>query len=167
MNMQKNKIVDLAKGNIPTNEPMVEPNKPMTDTPLNGQPMMDDSTEKFKEIMSAGLFSATQAHIFHLQVSGAGSFAAHMALNTFYDEVPGIIDGLVESYQGKYGIITGYKNYDYKDFTSVDEVIGFLTQLETMIETNRTGIKESYIQNQLDTFVELINSTLYKLKNLQ
>jgi hypothetical protein len=49
--------------------------------------------------------SRTQAHIFHLQTT---SFAKHKALNEYYDEIVGLTDGIIESYQGRYGIIEGY-----------------------------------------------------------
>ncbi len=59
------------------------------------------------QFVSTLMASRTQAHIFHLQTP---SFAAHKALNEYYENIVDIIDGLVESYQGKYGIITGYVN---------------------------------------------------------
>ena len=36
-----------------------------------------------------------------------------------------------------------------------------------MIDKNRKEVKESFIQNQIDTVQELINSTVYKLKFLK
>jgi hypothetical protein len=90
-----------------------------------------------------------------------------MALNTYYDGVPDIADGLVESYQGKYGILKGYKSYQIADYTTSDEVIGFLKGLSEDIENLRQSIQESYIQNQIDGAVELIQSTIYKLENLK
>ena len=36
-----------------------------------------------------------------------------------------------------------------------------------MIEKARKGVKESYIQNQIDTVQELIFSTVYKLRFLK
>jgi hypothetical protein len=36
-----------------------------------------------------------------------------------------------------------------------------------MVEKNRKEIKESFIQNQIDTIQELIYSTLYKLRFLK
>jgi hypothetical protein len=36
-----------------------------------------------------------------------------------------------------------------------------------MIEKNRKEVKESFIQNQIDTVQELINSTVYKLRFLK
>jgi hypothetical protein len=39
--------------------------------------------------------------------------------------------------------------------------------LDTMIDKNRKEVKESFIQNQIDTVQELINSTVYKLRFLK
>ena len=44
------------------------------------------------QFVSTLLASRTQAHIFHLQTP---SFAAHKALNEYYDEIVGITDGIV------------------------------------------------------------------------
>lgn len=119
------------------------------------------------EIASTLLHSVTQAHIFHLQTTSNSSYAEHIALGTFYDEIDGLVDSLIESCQGKHGIIKGYKNYKLEDYQDVKQVITYLEGLEEVIETNRKSIKESYLQNQLDSIEELINSTLYKLKYLK
>ena len=58
--------------------------------------------------------SRTQAHVFHLRVKGPGAYAAHKALNDYYDGIVDLVDGLVESYQGKYGII------EFKDVKGID-----------------------------------------------
>jgi len=63
--------------------------------------------EQYAQFISTLFASRTQAHIFHLQTT---SFAAHAALNTFYDEIVDLADGLVESFQGRYGIVRGYIN---------------------------------------------------------
>lgn len=159
----KDKIVGMAKNAIPQQtaievkpEQMVEPSE-----------MINNDLDGFKIMMSVLFNSRVQSHIYHLQVTGTGSFAAHLALGTYYETIPGLIDSLIESYQGKHGIITGYKNFEYKDFTSVQDLVAYFSELESIIEVNRASVKESYIQNQIDGVVELINSTLYKLKNLQ
>lgn len=118
----------------------------------------------FKKIMEKILHSRTQTHIFHLQTK---SYAEHIALNGYYDGVLGLFDGLVESYQGKHGIITNYQCDGFDDYSSNEQVIKYLTDLESNIEELRKSVKESYIQNQIDTVEELINSTLYKLKFLK
>ena len=53
--------------------------------------------------------SRTQSHVFHLQTN---SHSEHKALEGYYDEIVDLIDGITESYQGKYGIIKGYETYD-------------------------------------------------------
>ena len=129
----------------------------------------DEKSEKsegggFKKMMEKILHSRTQAHIFHLQTK---SYAEHIALNGYYDGVLGLFDGLVESYQGKHGIITNYQCDGFDDYSSNEQVITYLTDLETSIEELRKSVKESFIQNQIDTVEELINSTVYKLKFLK
>lgn len=118
----------------------------------------------FKKIAEKILHSRTQIHIFHLQTK---SYAEHKALNDYYDGVIGLFDGLVESYQGKHGIITNYQCDGFEDYSSGEQVIQYLEDLEDSIESLRKSVKESFIQNQIDTVEELINSTLYKLKFLK
>jgi DNA-binding ferritin-like protein len=120
-----------------------------------------------KDIVSALFHSRNQTHIFHLQTDSQSSFAEHMALGGYYDEIGDLIDGLVESYQGKHGIIKGYTTEKIEDYQDVKQVISYLEKLDSIIEKSRKSIKESYIQNQIDTVQELIYSTLYKLKFLK
>jgi hypothetical protein len=121
----------------------------------------------FKDVIAEILHSRTQSHIFHWQTVGEHSLAMHQALQLYYEGIVPLIDGFVESYQGKYGIIKGYKCPEgFSDFESGEALIKYFQDLETKIESNRDSVKESYLQNQIDTFVELINSTIYKLKFL-
>ncbi len=129
---------------------------------IKEQEMMD--TNPFVEMVSKLRFSVEQTQVYHWQ---SQSLSEHKALNRYYDGIPDITDGLVESYQGKYGILKGYKSYQVADYTTSDEVIGFLKGLSEDIENLRQSIQESYIQNQIDTAVELIQSTIYKLENLK
>ena len=117
------------------------------------------------QFISTLFASRTQAHVFHLQTD---SFAAHKALNEFYDEIVGITDGIVESYQGKYGIISGYGNIALQEFQNCEGVISYFETLCMYIEKSRQLIyQDSYIQNQIDEVVALINSTIYKLRFLK
>lgn len=126
----------------------------------------DDISENgsFVNLVSKILHSRTQIHIYHLQTE---SFAEHKALNDYYDGIIGLFDGLVESYQGKYDIIKGYDCDGYDDYSGIDHTINYLKELDKTITSNRKSIKESYIQNQIDTVQELIYSTLYKLRFLK
>jgi DNA-binding ferritin-like protein len=119
------------------------------------------------DMIATLLHSRSQAHIFHWQTKSQSSFAEHMALGTYYDEIVELIDGIVESYQGKYEIITGYKTVEMVDYKSTEQLISYFRDLDNNIEKNRKGIKESYIQNQIDGIQELIFSTLYKLRFLK
>ena len=120
--------------------------------------------ENCAKLISYLMHSRTQAHVYHLQTP---SFAAHKALNEYYDEIVDLVDGLVESYQGKYGIITGYSNFALLEYQSCEAIQEYFRALNTTIEVLRQDISDSYLQNQIDTITELINSTLYKLKYLR
>jgi len=116
------------------------------------------------QFISTLMSARTQAHIFHLQTP---SFAAHKALNKFYDKIVDTIDGLVESYQGKYGIIKGYSNIGLQEYQSCDAIIAYFNTLVMFVEKGRSMIaQDSYIQNQIDELVALIYSLLYKLRFL-
>jgi len=119
---------------------------------------------EFVKLISYLFHSRTQAHIFHLQTQ---SFAEHMALNTYYDEIVGLIDGIVEAYQGKYGIVKGYTNFNLMEYNNVQQVIEYLEALCNTVYSTYGTIEDSYIQNLLDGITELIKSTIYKLQNLR
>jgi hypothetical protein len=119
---------------------------------------------KFTEMMSLLFHSQTQVHMLHLQTT---SYSEHKALQNYYEGIDGIIDGLVESFQGKYGILSGYKSYDIEGYKSTESTVKYLQDLCGKVEDLRDCCKDSYIQNQIDTVCELINSTLYKLKFLK
>lgn len=122
--------------------------------------------EQFALLIGTLLQSRTQAHIFHWQTQGEGSFAAHKALNDYYDGIVDLVDGLVESFQGRYGIVQGYKMPN-----AIKEDSSYVPYFETLckfVETVRAQIpQDSYIQNQVDEIVALIETTKYKLQNLR
>ena len=115
------------------------------------------------DIASVLFGSQIQAHIFHLQTK---SLSEHMALGHYYDEVEGLIDGLVESYQGVYGIIQSYSIPAVESYSSKSQLVKYFGGLKESIETARVGIDDSYLQNQIDTVIELIASTKYKIEFL-
>lgn len=119
--------------------------------------------ENCAKLISYLMHSRTQAHVYHLQTP---SFAAHKALNEYYDGIVDLIDGLVESYQGKYGILTGYSNFALLEYQSCEGIQEYFRALNTTVEVLRQDNNDSYIQNQIDEVVTLIQSTLYKLKFL-
>jgi DNA-binding ferritin-like protein len=122
-----------------------------------------NSNEDFCEMVCQILHSQKQAHIFHL---GTKSFAEHMALNGYYDEIDELVDGIIESFQGKYGLLTNYKSYKVQSYKNKKQVLKYFTSLLNTIEEKRDSVDDSYLQNQIDTIQELIYSTMYKLKFL-
>ena len=123
-----------------------------------------DSNDDFCDMVCNILHSRTQAHVYHLQTK---SYAEHKALNEYYDEIVPVFDGIVETYQGKYGIIKTYKTIKIKQYKSSKNTIRFFEDLLEIIEDNRGSVEDSYLQNQIDMVQELVNSLLYKLKFLK
>jgi DNA-binding ferritin-like protein len=123
----------------------------------------------FEKLISTLMASRDQAHIFHWQTVGEGSFAAHIALNAYYDAVPGLVDALVEAYQGKYGIVKGYTPAERFDEYSIDNVVKYFKALATYVDRAYSKIpkEDTNIINQLDAFKDLIYTTIYKLENLK
>jgi hypothetical protein len=117
----------------------------------------------FAKLISYLFHSRTQTHIFHLQTQ---SFAEHMALNVYYDGIVPLIDGIVEAYQGKYGIVKGYSNFNLMEYNNTQQVVAYLDALCKAIQSTYSTIEDSYIQNLLDGITELVKSTIYKLQNL-
>jgi len=124
----------------------------------------DESNDDFCEMVCNILHSRNQAHVFHLQTQ---SFAEHKALNDYYDGVVALFDGIVESYQGKYGIIKNFKTFKIEQYRNGKKTISYFERLLDIIEENRDSVDDSYLQNQIDTVQELINSTIYKLRFLK
>jgi hypothetical protein len=110
--------------------------------------------------------SSTQTQVFHRQVKGPGSFSAHMALGEYYDEIIELVDGLTETYQGKYGILIDYKSYSLVNFVNIEQVIAYFDELCNQVYELRKVFTDSYIQNLIDGVEELLYSTKYKLKFL-
>jgi DNA-binding ferritin-like protein len=122
--------------------------------------------DEFVQLISTLLASRNQAHIFHWQAEGIGSDAAHRALGTYYDEIVDLVDGIVESFQGRYGIQRGYTSP--ATFKEDGQFVTYFEALSKYVEAIRTKIpQDSYIQNEVDTVVKLIETTKYKLKNLK
>ena len=89
-----------------------------------------------------------------------------MALGAFYTELEELTDALAEIIQGKYGLLTGYSaNYDLPP----TDPVAYLEQVSGYIEASRRSSwfpQDTNIQNEVDTIVSLVDSTLYKLRYL-
>lgn len=113
-----------------------------------------------QEYVSALLEIQDISHIAHLQTS---SYAEHKALNKLYDGITDQFDAYVEAYQGKYGIIKGYKSFKLDE--SVD-MVSYLKEKMTKFEGYKATLTDGYLQQMVDNTQELLSSTLYKLRFL-
>jgi hypothetical protein len=128
------------------------------DSPEAGNTDPQAAGEFFKTLLDA----VTTGHLLHLK---SRSFSQHSALGTFYSELEELTDGLIEAYQGKYGVLDSYP-----DGPSIPtgQPIPFVTALSNYVRNTRGAVaNDSEIQNEIDTIQKLIDSTLYKLTNLQ
>jgi hypothetical protein len=108
------------------------------------------------------LHAATSAHILHLR---SRSFAEHKALDELYSGLPGLVDGVVEAWQGKNGLIEDYP----AEYTLPPEsALEFVESLSKFVEDERKSLgDDSEIQNAIDEIVTLIDTTRYKLRFLK
>jgi DNA-binding ferritin-like protein len=112
------------------------------------------------------MHSAAVAHALHFQVTGEGSDAAHRALQSYYEEIPELVDSVAESIQGAYGqLIPPYKGTFIN--TQLDP-LEYMKNLQQFVRTERKTLpQDSEIQNEVDAISGLLNSTVYRLKFLR
>jgi hypothetical protein len=110
-----------------------------------------------------------QFRVMHWQTQKKiGSFAAHNAFGTAYEDLDPLIDDFIEVYQGKRGAIMGkdgftlrLHNLDNNPIAVVDEMIRFL------IDTVPQGLDEredSDLLNIRDEMLGILNQTKYRLE---
>lgn len=112
------------------------------------------------------LHSATVTHIMHFQAQGEGSYASHIALSTYYDEIVDLVDTLTETIQGCYTeIIVDYPT-SYMAISNTP--VEYMTTLKEYVAEARSSMPQvSNIQNEIDNIATLIDSTIYKLTFLR
>lgn len=118
---------------------------------------------KCAEFMGMLFLARDVAHSVHLNTR---SYAKHVALNTFYDEIIDLADGFAEAYQGRHGLIGPIGLQSAKKTTNIIE---FLKDQLEEIEKCRYEVcdkTDTPLQNLIDGIVELYLSTLYKLRFL-
>ena len=92
-------------------------------------------------------------------------YSKHMALDEFYKEMPELVDNLIEAWMG----VNGRK---VKDFTNVIQsknfnTLKYLKELRSVVKSGYPLMNgEKNLEAALDDIMELIDSTLYKVKEL-
>jgi hypothetical protein len=91
-----------------------------------------------------------------------------MALGGYYDGIVPLIDSIVETYQGRYGILRGYQGGVLKDIENDEDIVEYFSNLSKFVDAVRKGLpQDTELLNMYDEVQALINSTLYKLRFLK
>ena len=92
-------------------------------------------------------------------------YAKHEALDEFYKELPEKVDALIEGYMGAHGKkITSFENILK---SSNMNTLKYLQELKKVCKQGYDLLDENEeLESLLDDIVNLINSTLYKVKEL-
>ena len=109
-----------------------------------------------------------QIRVMHWQTQKKiGSFAAHNAFGTAYEELDPLIDDFIETYQGKRGVIMGkdgftlrLNNLDNNPVAVVDEMIRFLIDIVPQALDER---EDTDLLNIRDEMLGILNQTKYRL----
>lgn len=115
----------------------------------------------YGEFILTLLHAATNAHIHHFKTR---SYAQHMALAGFYEEIVDLADTLTEAIQGLTGELVEFPQ-DY--YAPADTPLQELLDLKDYVKEERKNLpQDSEIQNIVDEIADLINTTTYKLRFL-
>lgn len=113
----------------------------------------------FLEILS-------QIRVFHWQSFG---YAEHTALGSYYDTMSDLVDGFVESYQGKFGrVFVDMCNIEIEDMKEYS-IINYVNDTCTWLKKFRHHLEnlDSYnitdLQNQLDEMIQETDKLKYLL----
>ncbi len=92
-------------------------------------------------------------------------YAKHIALNEFYEEMPEKVDALIEAWMGVNG--KKIKSYDNILQSKNMNTLMYLKELRKIVKQGYELMNgEAELEAKLDDIVELIDSTLYKVKEL-
>lgn len=128
-----------------------------------------DENEHLEFVKLAAVLQESVLHAWKLHLK-AKKYSVHVILEEYYNDALEIIDGLIEHYQGicKCVIVDDrvplmcVKNDDpLTYFTDLKEYL-----LSFLNNSNNFSEKTSEIKSDIDDLLRLIDSTLYKLRNL-
>ena len=115
---------------------------------------------KAGELVMTFFHARTTAHMLHLKTR---SYAAHKALNDFYDAVIGLTDSFAEVAQGEYGLIP----LPALRYEPAPGGLELMEELAGWLKKNRKQCgDDSHLQNIIDELQALVRETQYKLKFL-
>jgi hypothetical protein len=115
-----------------------------------------------EELVSRVFAVRNAAHLAHWATD---SFSRHMALGDFYDKIIDQIDGIVETYQGYYGLMGDVAPMSFP----YDDICGLIAdEAEQVAKARSTVCKgNTALENLIDGLSETYSTTFYKLANLK
>jgi hypothetical protein len=120
---------------------------------------MENEASTFVSVL---LHSGTNAHLLHWTTD---SYAHHVALGEYYQQIPELVDQLAEAYMGRYGQFQSFPD-DY--YLPTDDPVEYMEGIKYFVQDSREVMPDdSEIQNLIDEIAQLIDSTLYKLRFLK
>lgn len=93
-------------------------------------------------------------------------YSAHKALDEYYNDMPELVDTLIEDYMGINGKVEDYENtLKEKEYDTIE----YLNKTREMVKTGRKEFcdGESELESDCDAILSLIDKTLYQLKELK
>ena len=132
----------------------------MNENGLSSMGTKGSEKASLEEIIGIMFMSRTYAHMAHLKT---GSFAAHKALDGFYNDIIDLADTLAEVSQGLYGKMDiPFINMDGSITNPIGGIETHLKRLEKLC----MGCKEDYLKNIFQEIQAFYRKTLYLLKEL-
>jgi DNA-binding ferritin-like protein len=124
---------------------------------------MNTPSELFGELVAV----QTLVKLHHWAISRTkDAYATHNALGEFYDAMSDLIDDLVETYQGKYGIVPIKVNSVSLGMSITDKLKAFAEMIEKCTAFGERNTN-TYLYNQMDEIASVTYKTIYKLVNLK
>ena len=136
---------------------------------LNQETNTNTSKSEVVNFFSKLFESKEMAHVYHLQVKGdQGSYAKHKALGDYYETMLELLDELIETYQGQYGLVEGYDIIDTST-TKTKESVDYFEELANWLKHAKNCIsdEDTHLHSLIDDIFCLIYKTIYKLKFLK
>lgn len=119
------------------------------------------TTNPCAAITSLVFKAQTDAHLTHL-LQKDKTLARHVAMEKFYEEIDGVLDDFIEMYMGLYPIA----KLTVPSSANIDDPLTYFEALYKDIDKARKPIKESFLQNEIDSVQAIVVHTLYRLKNI-
>jgi len=126
------------------------------------EPKQQVAVESIVELVQRVYTDRVLTHLGHW---ATGSYAVHMALESFYSDVIDPLDDLVEDYQAAFGKMP---KVEFKKFETEGDCLPCLKETVKWINKNRKKICRDVtaLENILDEISGVYLKAIYKLENL-